>query len=138
MHPVRIISGHGPLCRGRRPRRPDAATSYHIASVPANSYCQPRIRHGWRSHRSAVAAEKRRCYFLVAEQESNQRSRLKRRWSRAPARQMRPLKNLPRRTWVLPEELNLDPDSGENVPIFSGMVGSSESPGMDVHRSFGK
>ena len=51
---------------------------------------------------------------------------------------MRPLKNLPRRTWVLPEELNLDPDSGENVPIFSGMVGSSESPGMDVHWGFGE
>ena len=51
---------------------------------------------------------------------------------------MRPLKNLPRRTWVLPEELNVNPDSGENVPIFSGMVGSSESPGMDVHWGFGE
>ena len=28
---------------------------------------------------------------------------------------------LPPRTWLLPEKGNLDPDFGENVPIFSEM-----------------
>ena len=41
----------------------------------------------------------------------------------APAIQSRPLEP-PARINLLPEELNLHPDSRENVPIFSGMGGA--------------
>ena len=44
---------------------------------------------------------------------------------------------LPARTWVLPEALNLDPDFGENVPIFSEMVSLSDVWGKDFNLDVG-
>ena len=50
---------------------------------------------------------------------------------------MRPLEKPPLRTWVLPEERNVNSDFGENVPIFSEMVRLSDVLGKDFNLDVG-
>ena len=62
--------------------------------------------------------EEATCPFLVSARKGRKEADLKGAESRAPARPSRPFKKSPARIADSLEQLNLDPVSSENVPIF--------------------